>query len=36
VAAEDYERAIKNEEEGYGEALAAAPTKKSFESPPQL
>jgi len=33
VAVEDYERAIKNEEEGCGEAQAAARMKKSCESP---
>jgi len=36
VAAEDYERAIKNEEEGCGKVQAAARMKKSCESPPQL
>jgi len=36
VAAEDYKMAIKNEEDGCGEAQAAARIKKSCESPSQL
>jgi len=36
VAAENYERAIKNEEEGSGEVQGAAQLKKSCQSPPEL